>query len=604
MIGRSDCKIRKILLSLLILSGLAVSLFAQDRQIGGIINVYRRVVAIGPGLDNVTLNRVDSIAPGDTVLLIQMKGAIIYEVETSSYGSYRESVGTPGSSEFLIVESVNTVTKNVIFTNPVLKNYNVAGIVQLIKVPYLNSVTVKADLTCQPWDSINKTGGVLAMIVGKTLTLEANINVTGKGFYGGATSQGQGICLQTNSSLYDKFSYPESYTNSGYKGESQVIKVFLSGSNMPSYFPAYARGKGNNFTGGGGGNGRFSGGGGGSNYGVGGMGGKEVGSCTPSPGDGGIGGRQVKFTDLDGRIFLGSGGGSSTYEAGSTASPGGRGGGIIIILCDTLKGNGKAIRADGANPNTVASLNAGSGGGGGGGSIAIYTRSFSTTVATSALNVSAVGGKGGNTNGNFGEGGGGGGGLILINNITIPGNVTKTVSGGAGGTRSGGSTIGTNGSVGENLTTFTPALSGFLYNFISSSLSGDKVDSVCSNIVPPIINGTLPVGGVAPYTYLWQISTTSEVSGYSLAPGVSNGQNYSPGVLSQTTWFRRIILDSSIPALVDYSKPVKVVVQQAITGNLVGKDTTICYNQNPLGLVPLNSGPSNGNGEYEYIRSC
>ena len=53
-------------------------------------------------------------------------------------------------------------------------------------------------------------------------------------------------------------------------------------------------------------------------------------------------------------------------------------------------------------------------------------------------------------------------------------------------------------------------------------------------------------------------------------------------------------------SLTDTSKPVKIIVQPAITGNLVGKDTTICYNQNPLSLGPLNSGPSNGNGIYSY----
>jgi gliding motility-associated-like protein len=600
MIGRSNCDMRRILLSLLILSAIAVSLYSQDKHISGVINVYRRVIAIGPGLNNVTLSRIDSIGPGDTILLIQMKGAIIYELETSSYGSYRESMGAPGSNEFLIVQSVNSGTKNVIFTKNIIKSYNLTGIVQLIKVPSYNSAIVKADLTCQPWDSINKTGGVLALIVRKTLTLDANIDVTGKGFSGGVVTPGQGICLATNAATYDKFSYPLSYTNSGLKGESQAIKVFLSASNMPSYFPAYARGKGNNFTGGGGSNGRFSGGGGGSNYGVGGNGGKEVSTCTPSPGDGGIGGRQVKFTDLDGGLFLGGGGGASTFETGSTASPGSRGGGIIFIICDTLRGRGKSIKAEGATPITAASNNAGAGGGGGGGSIAIYQQSFSTQLANSALTISANGGKGGNNNGNFGEGGGGGGGLILTNNTYLPANVTKTVIGGTGGTRSGGSTSGTTGSVGESRTTFIPTLNGFLVNSISSSVTGNQIDSVCSNILPALIIGSTPVGGIAPYTYLWQRSTTSETAGYTNAPGINNGQDYSPGVLTQTTWIRRVITDGGSPAVTDYSKPVKIVVQQAITGNLVGKDTTICYNQNPHGLIPLNSGPANGNGTYEY----
>jgi gliding motility-associated-like protein len=580
-VGKLGYYINKIFFCFIILSGLTVSVFSQDRQISSLTNVYRQVISIGPAADNVVLNSIDSIAPGDTVLLIQMKGAIIYEVETSSYGSYRESLGVPGSSEFLIISSVNTGTKSVTFTNDIFKSYNVAGSVQLIKVPSFNSVTVKADLTCQPWDSIRKTGGVLAMIVERNLTLDANIDVTGKGFAGGAISQGQGICLESNSSLYDKFSYPDSYTNSGFKGESQAIKVFIDLSDIPSNYPAYAKGKGNNFTGGGGGNGRFSGGGGGSNYGIGGKGGREIATCIPSPGDGGIGGRQVKFTDLDGGIFLGSGGGSSTYETGSTASPGSRGGGIIIILCDTLKGKGKIIRADGSTPENSSSANAGAGGGGGGGSIAIFQQSFSSQLITSALTISANGGKGGNNNGNFGEGGGGGGGLVMTNNVSTPGNVFKIVSGGAGGTRSGGSTAGTSGSTGESRTNFVPILTGFLFNSIRSSVTGNQVDTVCSNMLPPKIRGTKPVGGTPPYAYLWEKSY-DQITWIPLVND-SDPVNFTP-VSKETVnvYFKRIVTDSSVPSpLIDISKPVLFVVQPAIKNNIVGNSDTLCFNGDP-----------------------
>ena len=64
------------------------------------------------------------------------------------------------------------------------------------------------------------------------------------------------------SALYDKYAYTVTYTNSGYKGESLVSRVLLS-TTMPPVFPDFIKGKGNNFTGGGGGNGRFSGGAGG-----------------------------------------------------------------------------------------------------------------------------------------------------------------------------------------------------------------------------------------------------------------------------------------------------------------------------------------------------
>lgn len=603
MIGMSGNTSKKLILSMLILSGLTVFLFSQDKKISGVVNVYRHVETIGPGTDNVTLNNVDSLAIGDTVLLIQMKGVIINVPGTGSYGSYKDFTGAPGLCEFLIVQFVNTITKNVIFTNDILKSYDATGIVQLIKVPFYNSATVKAStgkptLTCQPWDSTKKTGGVLAIIVGRTLSLEANIDVAGKGFYGGTTYLGQGICIETNTAIYDLFSYPVSYLNSGFKGESPVIKVFLDPANILSYYPAYAKGKGANLTGGGGGNGRYSGGGGGSNYGAGGKGGRESGLCSP-PGDGGAIGKEFKSNiDLYGGIFMGGGGGSSTHDAISTGSSGGRGGGIIIIMCETLKGKGKIIRADGVTSINTASGSAGAGGGGGGGSIALYQQSFSTPLDSSALTVSANGGKGGNHSGTFGEGGGGGGGFILTNNIIIPGNVTPTYTGGAVGTRLGISTGG-GGTIGDTVKTFIPTLNGFLFNSVRSSITGNQIDSICSDVPFGLISGTKPVGGVTPYIFLWQSSTTSESAGYTPAAGINNEQDYSPGLLTQTTWFKRIVSDNGVPLITDISKPVKIIVQPFIKNNIVGTSDTICFAQNPPSFTSKAT-LQDGNGIYAF----
>jgi len=104
-------------------------------------------------------------------------------------------------------------------------------------------------------------------------------------------------------------------------------------------------------------------------------------------------------------------------------------------------------------------------------------------------------------------------------------------------------------------------------------------------MVPKPILGTSPVGGITPYTYLWQSSTVSEYAGYSPAVGTNNGQNYSPVVLTQTTWFRRVITDSGAPALSDTSKPVKVIVQPFIKNNIIGTSDTICFAQDPPGFV-------------------
>ena len=82
MIKGSGCNIPKIVISLLILSALTAGLYSQGTTIGGVINEYRHVVAIGA--NNVTLTDASLFAGGDTVLLIQMKGAIINVPESGS----------------------------------------------------------------------------------------------------------------------------------------------------------------------------------------------------------------------------------------------------------------------------------------------------------------------------------------------------------------------------------------------------------------------------------------------------------------------------------------------------------------------------------------
>ncbi|MBG0860124.1 MAG: hypothetical protein IQL11_11510, partial [Bacteroidales bacterium] len=466
--------IKRYILSLLIVTGYGLSLYSQS-SISGVVNKYGRVTTVGT--DYVVVSnetQFDQFAAGDTVLLIQMKGVRIYSYENGIFGTTESSYGPSGMHEFLMIESVDDLTNTIVFRNNIVNStFNIEGQVQIIKVPSFNNALVTASLTAQPWDSISKTGGVLSVIVGNTLTLNANIDVSGKGFIGGSPVIGTGICVQTNELRYSKYAFHRDSLNSGFKGESPVTRGWLALGNYPLIYPAFAKGKGANFTGGGGGNGRFSGGGGGSNYGAGGKGGREVTACSPFPVDGGLGGYQIQTTLLEGGMFLGGGGGSSTYLTGSAASAGGNGGGIIIIVCDTIKGNTRGIIANGATAAAATGSNAGAGGGGGGGTIAIYLRSYST----SNLTVAANGGNGGNNPGTYGEGGGGGGGLITASNITTPTNVTKTVSGGAPGTRSGVVTAGS-GSTGQNIATFVPILNGFLFNSIRSSVTGDQTDSI------------------------------------------------------------------------------------------------------------------------------
>jgi hypothetical protein len=598
MTRKLSCNIRSFIISLLVITGLTGPAAAQ-KKINGSINFYGRVTAIG--LNSVTIPDAVQITyfhPGDTTLLIQMKGIRTYVSETSSYGVHEGTYGSPGQHEFLIIQSVDNGTGIVTFKHIILNSFDIDGQVQLIRVPSYNNVVVDGVLTCTPWDSTAHTGGVLAAIIGKDISLNADINVTGKGFNGGspALSLPGGVCVEANSIKMYRYAFDVSTDSAGNKGEGPVSKAYLGVSNYTGIYPNYGKGKGANLSSGGGGDGRFSGGGGGGNYGAGGTGGKESG-CGFNY-NGGIGGLAIKgtiFGTAD-RLFMGGGGGSSVYLSGANPTAGSNGGGIVILVCENLKGNGHGIFADGATPADIASGSTGAGGGGGGGSIALYLQSY----ASSVINITANGGKGGNNQSAFGAGGGGGGGFINTSNISIPSGSSKTVNGGAYGTGLPSSN-GAPGSAGDTKTSFIPILNGFLFNSIRSSVTGDQIDSICSDTYMGEISGTVPVGGNSPYTYFWEYSVTSESSGFSSAPGTITQINYTPPAkLSQTTWFRRTVTDASGTPIVDISMPVKIIVQQAITGNLIGTDTTICYGQDPHKLRPLNSGPSNGNGRYVY----
>jgi len=279
---------------------------------------------------------------------------------------------------------------------------------------------------------------------------------------------------------------------------------------------------------------------------------------------------------LPDRIFFGGGGGASTTSPTGSSSQGGNGGGIVIIVADTLMGNGGNIIANGEKGGSDTGLG-GSGGGGAGGSIALYIKSY----GSSPMKFSAQGGNGGDNPGNFGDGGGGGGGLLFISSA-LTGNVADSLEGGKAGNYP--ASTASDGIIGEKRPNFMAVLNGFLYNSIRSSVTGDQVDSICSNVPPPKITGTAPVGGTMPYTYKWEKSSDAAFTTPIVLTNDADPTNYTPTVTeAATVWFRRIITDSSLPtAMVDTSKAVQIIVQPQILNNLIVADPdTICFGSDP-----------------------
>ena len=119
---------------------------------------------------------------------------------------------------------------------------------------------------------------------------------------------------------------------------------------------------------------------------------------------------------------------------------------------------------------------------------------------------------------------------------------------------------------------------------------------ICENSIADEITGTQPEGGSGTYTFRWEISTAGAEGPYTTASGVSDEQNYAPGALSTTTWFRRAVTSGTCNT--HFSQPVKITVYKPIANNTITGEATICEAETPALLK--GSQPSQGDGNYIF----
>lgn len=407
--GMTLCLSRQtLLLSLVILvtSGYSTEIYCQSSSITGVVNWYRSAYTYDDCSGWVEGTDMEDLVPGDRVLVIQMTGARINQSNSSSYGSIT-GIDVAGNFEFATVQSV--ASNRVTFTAPLARYYRAEGL-QIVRVPQYNDVTVTGTLTAPAWNG--DVGGVVVIEASGSVTLDADIEVSGLGFAGGSVSGNSNLTGRTD------YYYDPSSNEGGEKGKGVAELAFDKSS-----------GRGAPANGGGGGNGLNSGGGGGANYGSGGGGGYQTnqysGQPLPSLDIGGLGGRALSYSGADTRVYMGGGGGGG-HQNSSAASPGGRGGGIVIIRAGSIVGSGGHIRANGVAAS--ASGNDGAGGGGGGGGVYLMAGSY-----PNAVTVEAKGGDGGLSLSELGTGicngpgGGGGGGLVWFSQSSAPVMVTTVV---------------------------------------------------------------------------------------------------------------------------------------------------------------------------------
>ncbi len=411
--------------------------FRSHGQIGGVINSYYQVIEVIPAKACVRVSDTTGLSRFNNTMLVQMKGATVTTANNSSYGSVT-ALNNTGNYEMGTICSI--IGDSVFFEQTLLNAYDVTGKVQLVRVPSYASATVVTPLVPSPWDSTTGTGGVLAVIVINTLTLNANISADTMGFKGGMAKLLNGACGSLL--VFSNYAYNPAVSTAGaYKGEG-----------ITGVTAANSGGRGPMANGGGGGGDYNNGAGGGGNTSAGGNGGNNnstSGCNNKFPGLGGL-----ALSNAGNKIYFGGGGGDGDGNNTITPYGGGNGGGIVLIRAGVLAGNNHSISASGEAG--AANVGDGASGGGAGGTIIIDVAAYSGNV-----NIIDTGGKGGDVdnvsiaNRSMGPAGGGAGGALYFTGAMPP--VTTSASGGIAGvsydtspvglTGNNSATAGSNGSV-------------------------------------------------------------------------------------------------------------------------------------------------------------
>ncbi len=392
-----------------------------------IVNAYAKVNSVASGniltvgSTNVTYHNFNV---GEKVIVMQMQDDVI-GTNTGNNNNFGDlgAISKAGIFEIATIASRSPATgapSVITLTAPLSNTFNTGTNSSLQVFTFRNmgaNYTTTSAITALTWNG--NVGGVVAIEVTNTLTLNHSITADAVGFRGGAYSSAAGGSCQPG--LYKTNSNLQAYKGEGiYKATDAT----------------FVNGRAKVLNGGGGGNEHNGGGGGGGNYTDGGGGGQGWGCGASSGGIGGI--NLSPFIALN-RIFMGGGGGGG-QQNNNVATPGANGGGIVLIKAATVASNtvcGSSIRIT-ANGGVVGtSGNDGGGGGGAGGSVLMDVSNYSFTSACPVY-ISANGGAGGTVGdgGEHGGGGGGGQGALLFPHIIPTSNATVTTMFGAGGANS------------------------------------------------------------------------------------------------------------------------------------------------------------------------
>jgi hypothetical protein len=385
-----------------------------------VVNGYAKVTGLSGASINVSnITGPDSFDPGDIVMIIQMQDDVLGANTTnnSSFGTI-SSIGSAGNYEFLTISAVSGGT--ITFTSSPTKTYS-TGINSNVQIVTLRrygapDYSTTSAMAALPWNG--DIGGVIAIEVLGTLTLNNSINANFSGFRGGARS------ANSTSSCISSF-YAVSNPNFGFKGEGIYKNTNVNFNNA----------RANISSGGGGSLGHNAGGGGGSNFASGGVGGAGW-QCNATNTGSGFGGQSLAPYYSMNRIFMGGGGGGGQMN-NSAGSSGGNGGGIVYVKANTIATSAVCVTPISITALGQTPLLAGQDGGGGGGAAGtvIVDATLYDLSAACPITFAANGGNGGTVNHVDAHGAGGAGAqgaVVFVTNSPTTNYIATTLNGTAG----------------------------------------------------------------------------------------------------------------------------------------------------------------------------
>lgn len=145
----------------------------------------------------------------------------------------------------------------------------------------------------------------------------------------------------------------------------------------------------------------------------------------------------------------------------------------------------------------------------------------------------------------------------------------------------------------SHATSYSPVASVIIKNHLAAGTTSPSAVTINYNSLPGQLTNTGATGGIGSYQYQWQQSndnsTYTDISG-------ATAQNYSPGNLTATTYFRQKVVCGSETG---YSNVVTVTVYPQLTGGSISPSSqTINYNATAGALTA--GAVNGGNGTYSY----